>query len=256
LYVGEGKFLSHDPANTRDRTTDVLTVAHHGLFYLESGRSEWSQEAAQFLCQAYDNQTDLTNRFSLRFNMHNQPIVEHAAEQQMFFSLVKHQGENQLYFMMAYPCAFLGLHYRKTGNTASLDYAKRYMDFMLSCGEGIYSSRFSHKTAWAASILYAETREEKYFAVVQRIVDFFVSIQSPDGLWFQEEGANVYLDQSAEIGCWFSQIIKNVHLAQVKKNDFLRFLGAQPHGSSAAVCHHVEDNANRTSKEVRVTSKL
>jgi hypothetical protein len=236
LHLGQGKFLSHAPVAGGNRDTDVLTVAHHGLFYLESGQNEWSGQAAEFLRRACDKQTEISTYFALRFNGSNKPITEHLEDQQMFFSVKKNQGENQLYFMLAYPCAFLGLHYKKTANPASLDYARRYMDFILSCGDEIYTSRFSHKTAWAASILYAETSEEKYFTVVRRIVDHFIQIQSKDGLWFQEEGASVYLDQSAEIGCWFSQILKNVRLAQLKKSESIRFLSPQISAPSDESC--------------------
>lgn len=208
LHLGQGKFLSHAPIVEGNRHTDVLTAVHHGLFYLESEQNEWSRQAAEFLRQAFNKQTDIDNRFALRLDSSNQPITEYPEEQQMFFSVKKNQGENQLYVMLAYPCAFLGLHYKKAANPDSLDFAKHYMNFILSCGEEIYTSRFSHKTAWAASILYAETGEEKYFSVVRRIVDYFIQIQSKDGMWFEEEGASVYLDQSAEIGCWFTQILK------------------------------------------------
>jgi len=238
LHLGQGKFLSHAPVAEGNRDTDVLTVAHHGLFYLESGQNEWSQQAVEFLQRAFDKQTEIDERFALRFDRSNQPITEHLEEQQMFFSVKKNHGEDQLYFMLAYPCAFLGLHYKKTANPASLDYAKHYMRFILSCGEEIYTSRFSHKTAWAASILYAETGEEKYFSIARRIVEHFVRIQSKNGLWFEEAGANVYLDQSAEIGCWFSEILKNIRLAQLKKNESMRFLSSQNLAPADESCQH------------------
>ncbi len=43
----------------------------------------------------------------------------------------------------------------------------------------------------------------------------------------KEEGCNVYLDQSAEIGCWFSQIIKNIQFVEAheKKENYSAGLG-------------------------------
>lgn len=218
LYLGEGRFFSHAPNNISEGTTDVLTVAHHGLFYLQSECDELANEAVKFLYQAFDKQSELNKRFLLRFDNHNQPIDKYETDQQMFFSIDRNHGKDQLYFMMAYPCAFLGLYYRKTRNKTALDYAKHYMDFILNCDEAIYLSRFSHKTAWAASILYAETEDPTYLESVYKIVNYFRGIQSDDGLWFKEEGPCVYLDQSAEIGCWFSEILKNIQRPQLEQN--------------------------------------
>lgn len=209
FHDGKGHFISQNPEEITERTTDVLTIAHHGLFYLESGNNDWATEAADFLCETYDNQKSLEEKFFLRFDRNRDAIVVYPTEQQMFFSVER--GKEQLYFMLAYPCAFLGLMYQKTQNKNYLNYAIKYMDFLLTCDDNFYLSQFSHKTAWAASILYAETNDDKYLNIINRIIDYFISIQSEEGLWFKNEDSNIYLDQSAEIGCWFSQILKNIN---------------------------------------------
>lgn len=209
-YLGEGRFSSQN--NQEFQITDVLTIAHHGLIYLESSHdSKWSNEAADFLCYAYDQQPEVANKFFLRFYSNKQVIDKFDLAKQVFFSVDKNQCTEQLYFMLAYPCAFLALHHRKTGDIRSLYYAEKYMEFLVDFGEKI-TSRFSHKTAWAASILLVETNNDKYLYVIQKITNFFISMQSNDGLWFMEEGVSIAYDQTAEIGCWFSEIIKNVNL--------------------------------------------
>lgn len=220
FYLGDGKFSSYCFKKDEKRITDLLTVSHHGLFYLESElKPAWSKEAAKFLMKAFDVQLESNHQFLLRFNEEGSVISEYAKEQQMFFSVKRNQGKNQLYFMLAYPAAFLALYYRKTGDKKALEYAQHYVDYIINCDEEVYYSRFSHKVSWAASILYAETKNPKYLMIVEKIVNFFLSIQSKDGIWFAEEGPSVYLDQSAEIGCWLSQILKNIALPVLKKEN-------------------------------------
>lgn len=205
---------------TESPITDVLTTAHHGLFYLTASKNNWDKSAANFLKQAFDNQPEIDSRFLLRFDEKIKPIMDYNPDEQLFYSIEKNNKE-QLYFMMAYPCAFLTQYYKVHKDSSALNTAKQYMEFILSCGDVIYSSRFSHKTAWAASLLYAETNEQKYLDVVQKITAYFISIQDNDGLWFQSEGENVYWDQSAEIGCWFSEIIENLTLTQNKNQELV-----------------------------------
>lgn len=217
LHLGQGKFFSHHPKDIGYGTTDVLTIAHHGLFYLDAGNKNLSDKASQSLYAAFDAQLDLRTKFLLRFDKQAQSINEYTTEQQLLFSVHRNCGRDQLYFMLAYPCAFLGLHYKKTENIKSLEYAKHYMAFLLNCDERVFTSRFSHKTAWAASILYAVTGEQIYLNIAKRIINFFINIQSECGIWFKEEGASVYLDQTAEIGCWFSEILKNFNSSHDKE---------------------------------------
>ena len=91
LYdLGKGRFFSHHNARIDLRTTDILSVAHHGLFYLEHGNHDLANEAAKFLCNAFDCQPKGTNQFFLRFDSADQPITAFEPAQQMFFSVQKH----------------------------------------------------------------------------------------------------------------------------------------------------------------------
>jgi hypothetical protein len=208
MHLGHGIFSTNNPANTQTPITDILTNAHYGVYYLELEKLDKAAETVRFLAHAFDAQPDLGHRFLLRFHQ-GQAISTYTQEQQLLFS-IEVESDNQLYFMAAYPAAFLAMYHKKTGDTLALKYAKYYMDFLLGCNEHFYSCRFSHKTAWAASILFSISKEPKYLAAVQQIVRYFGSIQSEEGVWFQQEGPLVYWDQSAEIGCWFTQIKANL----------------------------------------------
>jgi hypothetical protein len=98
--------------------------------------------------------------------------------------------------------------YQKTRNEEFLNSAQAYLDFSLSCNEQIYQCNFSHKIAWAASLVYECTGDEKYLRVIEIISDHFIANQR-NGMWYSEDINSSY-DQSAEIACWFLEIVKNI----------------------------------------------
>ena len=118
----------------------------------------------------------------------------------------------QLYFMVAYPIAYLGLLHEKTGQYKYLEAAIAYVEFTQSCHENIYSSAYNHKLAWALSILYKNKSDDKYIEAIEQITGYFMSIQSEEGVWFADEPLSCY-DQTAEVACWFNEISKNLNPA-------------------------------------------
>lgn len=186
---------------------DVLSLAHYGMYYLGQNKIKQASKAFQFLKKIFESQTELDKVFYLRVN--NEGLVSHFDKEKELFYVVKNKN-NQLYFMLAYPVAFLATFYNKTGDKEALDYAQKYMDYLLSCDQIFYRSRFSHKTAWACSILYSATGDMKYYEAMQKIINYFLNTQSKKGLWHIEEDSNTINDQSAEIACWLAEINQNL----------------------------------------------
>lgn len=196
-----------------NNSSDILTLAHYGMCYLESNQLVKANKISNTLIDLLDCQKDLSEEMFLKVDAEGNLITDFPADEQMFYS-VKKTGE-QLYFMTAYPCAFLASYSQKTKDPSALKAAKVYMNYMLSC-ENIYESRFSHKTAWAASILYLETLDPLYLEATDNIISSFIGKQDKSGLWFVDEGDETSHDQTAELGCWFLEISSNIKLAQKK----------------------------------------
>jgi len=208
-HVGDGLgYLTHN-VTLKDGVTDVLTAAHHGLIHLEAGRLDLAIASGNYLTVAFQKQPHLENGFYLRLDASLNPITDYSSELSAIHFIDKEKPE-QLYFMIAYPAAYLALLYKETKNKDFLNEAKRYLDFALSCSESVYHSKFSHKLAWAASIVYAITNEENYLDAVVKIVRFFMGMQSEDGMWFSDSDCVTSYDQSAEIACWFLEINNNL----------------------------------------------
>lgn len=198
------------------QVTDVLTVAHHGLINLEIGNLDVAVSAGNFLCQAIAQQHNLKSGFYLRLNKDGELITNFTKEQTPFY-FVSSTEPNQLHFMIGYPAAYLAMLYKHTKNQDFLTAAKAYLDFSLSCDKSVYACDFSHKIAWAASLIFECTGDPKYLVVIDKIADHFIGKQQENGMWFSND-INASYDQSAEIACWFLDIVKNVNSFKKKVN--------------------------------------
>lgn len=214
-FLGDRAGFATNQIDKIPKMTDVLTVAHHGLINLEMDNMELALTAGNHLCRVIDKQPDLKKGFYLRLDEKENVITK----EQTPFYFVSASEPNQLHFMIGYPAAFLALIYKKTQRLEFLTAAKTYLNFSLSCDKSVYTCDFSHKISWAASLLYECTGDEKYLEVIDKIADHFIEKQHRCGMWFAGD-INASYDQSAEIACWFLDIVKNVN--SILFNSFCR----------------------------------
>jgi hypothetical protein len=208
LYHVKGRGFLTNCISENTETIDVLTVAHHGLVNLELDNLDTAILAGDYLFNIFDLQQDnINDGFFLRINKNGNLLREFSSDQKLFYCISKIE-KNQLHFMIGYPSAFLTLLYLKTKNQKYLDLAKAYIDFSLSCDPSVYECNFSHKLAWAASLLYKATGDNQYLIIIDKMSNYFISNQC-NGVWFKESLIDLY-DQSAEIACWFIEIVNNI----------------------------------------------
>jgi hypothetical protein len=194
-----------------DMTTDVLMTAHMGLVHLEGGRLDLAIASGDYLCRALEVQPNLKVGLYLRLDNDGNAITKYP-EGMAPFMLVEKAKSNQLYFMVGYPIAYLTLLYEKTGDAKYLESAQAYADFALSCDKSVCSSNFSHKLAWALSLLYKHTDDERYIEAIDSITEHFELTQGADGIWYYPDDINTAFDQSAEITGWLIEIGKSLGL--------------------------------------------
>lgn len=211
----EGYFYTNKPG-TNNGVSDVLTNAHLGLINLEHGEKEIAKKAGDYLIKMLEMQPDLDKGFYLRSQYGS--LME---KQDPLHFIDRHQS-NQLYFMIGYPIAYLGRLYKATKEEAYLTAAEQYAKFALSCEE-LPQSIYSHKVAWAYSILFEITRNQDYLKGLEDISNFFLKLVDKQlGAWFlntAETDLNIIYnayDQSAEIACWFMEINKNLGKVEQK----------------------------------------
>jgi hypothetical protein len=175
------------------------------------GYSEIAIAAGNYLCKTIKNQPHVETHFYLRFDKKDAPITDFPKDKALFYAIDKIEPM-QLHFMMGYPSAYLAMLYKITNEKRFLLAAKEYLDFSLSCDNSVFKCSFSHKIAWAASIIWSITKEEKYLIAIDKIVNYFISTQCDNGIWYEGSDIDTQYDQSSEIACWFFSI-ESVHLS-------------------------------------------
>lgn len=204
-----GGYTTNKPYGEGNNVVDVLTTAHLGLVALETGDTTVAKKAGDLLADFVEKQPDLSTNFYLRMSSDRKIGTEFPDDAAIFFT-VRADQPNQAYFMIGYPLAFLGLLHRQMKASKYLDTAKKYMDFAMSCHDGIFSFYFSHKVAWGAAILANITGEKRCSEFAQKIGDYLLSIQDDEGTWLASEPAHTSFDQTAEIAIWLKEIAKEL----------------------------------------------
>lgn len=206
-----GAFGTHGPWSEKDDTIDMLTTAHFGRLSLFMGEKDRSLRAGEFLGWMIAHQPDLSKEMLLAVN-NNREFIKNYPQDQAFFYTVKKADPQQAYFMIGYPCAYLAELYHATGNVSFLDSAKKYANFALECNDSIKAFPYSHKVAWAMSLMYRVTKDNKYLTMCVNIAQYLMSIQSNDGVWLEQDGPVNSIDQSVENAIWLREIAGNVVL--------------------------------------------
>lgn len=204
----QGGFNTGGPYVRSDKdsiVTDTLSTSHGGLMALYFGDLEKAKAAGDLLLDMYAAQDDLDAGFYLRMDWKGRIIKDYPPEMGVFY-FVSATEENQAYFFVGYPIAYLGLLYRATGDVRYQEGADKYLNFVLSTTGNVRSFFFAHKVGWGAAINYKNTGNPAYAQLARDIGDYLVSIQQPNGQFLPELGPFSSLDQTSEIALWLRYI--------------------------------------------------
>lgn len=93
------------------------------------------------------------------------------------------QEERQFHYNGGIAAAFLGQLYLLTLDARWLELARQFQAFSMESTAQQFETRQVCKSAWGATQLAFATGEERYFRWLERMGEWFVSIQEPDGHW-------------------------------------------------------------------------
>ena len=204
-----GGFATSEPWGQNDSAMDIITSAQLGRFALFFGQQKSAMKAGEFLGWMINNQPKSIEKMYLFLNNNAKYVTDFPQDLTFIYELKKNEP-NQAYFMIGLPCAFLVELYQATHNINFLHFAKQYAKYALNCHESIKSFHFSHKVAWAMSLLYKQTKEDKYLNLGKAITEYLISIQDNDGIWLKDQNEIDSLDQSIENAIWLNEVAKNL----------------------------------------------
>jgi len=114
------------------------------------------------------------------------------------------EPRDQYFFQPGIGAGFLVLHYRLTGEIASLERAEEYMRPAEMACDHLFRTPQAGKVGWAAALLWHHRRKQKYREMAERVGDNLLSAQQPDGCWQPDQPYRN--DFTAEFVVWLDEI--------------------------------------------------
>lgn len=204
-----GGFATSGPWGIQDNAMDVITTAQLGRLALYSGMQSDAMKAGEFLGWHINHQPQVEESLYLFRDNEKNPVTDYPSEQEMIY-LLKKKSPQQAYFMIGLPCGYLIELYQATQTKVFLNYAQQYGNYALECHESIKTFHYSHKVAWAMSLLYRQTQDERYLTLSKAIAEYLIKIQDPSGIWLKEEDNITSFDQTIENAIWLQEIAINL----------------------------------------------
>jgi len=187
-----GLFASKSPQTKGENRISFDVTAIGAIALAQTGRVESTVRAADYLCDLYDNQSQMDMCF-----------VTQPPDEQLVWS-----KKSQYYYKIGMFCLALTQAYGATGNHRYLQVAESLHQQVSNRAEDIWQNTAAHKMAWGAEALYAATGDSIYLDHACRICDHLLSVQQDDGAFHYPElwgsHAAVPMALRANIGCQFA----------------------------------------------------
>lgn len=195
---------SRDGADEGD-PIEVLMTAHLGYAALSFGDLPVAEACGKALADIFAAQPEPEKRLMLRMTPDG-GFVEPDSPDEAPLHVVEAGRDDQAFFFVGYPIAFLTQLYRATGDKGALDTARRYADFAIGCGEAIEVNHFAHKVGWAMGLLSRATGDARHGALARAVAEHLIDEQGDDGGWLEDDPLAARLDQSAEVCIWLTEL--------------------------------------------------
>lgn len=193
------------PDGGEDDPISTLMTAHLGYAALAFGDMAIAEACGKALADMYAAQPEPEKRLMLRMTRDG-GFVEPDSVDEAPLHAVEVGRDDQAFFFVGYPIAFLTQLYRATGDKAALDTARRYADFALACGEAVEVNHFAHKVGWGMGLLARATGDTRHGALARAVAEHLIDEQGDDGGWLEDDPLTARLDQSAEVCIWLTEL--------------------------------------------------
>ena len=185
-------------ANDRDASgelgddMDIPYTCGCGLACLALGRLDRARAVYGFLRHIWDAQSELPERLYYCFSRARQAVVtEFDADDALWYVVEAQRGRRQRWTVGGIAAAFLSRLYLADPQPRYVDLARSFQDFSIQCTDRQFEFPQVCKSGWGAALLYQVTGDPEYGAWSERLGDWFVETQGPDGSWRFDDDATV-----------------------------------------------------------------
>ena len=213
-----GGFYSRRVEKGQRDLSDTMSAGAAGVACLAAGQVDAARRVADYLAHIVELQPAPSQRFFTTIEADGRLGID-VDEDEAGWRIIETRTENQCWYAVGLPFAFLIQVAAATGESRYRDLAQWYFDFQLRCVDP-WDGGSSGKAAWACAMLYRITGETRYRDIALHVAAKFIGMQNDAGGWVSGaegygESAQVALtnsdfDASAEFTLWLALISSNI----------------------------------------------
>jgi hypothetical protein len=205
-----GGFYSRITKRDADTEQDLIYVSFCGLAALYTGNIDVATSVGCWMRTIMNQQPHFPERLYTIYSRASGLEVSPEPGKELRYVVVQNAKRYQRFFQPGAGAAFLANLFWATGEKEWLDLAKEYMRFAEGASEYLLSSLGAGKVAWAASLLYTITRENRYKELAIRIGDNLIKAQSRKGFWRAPGSKSPSVAVTAEMITWLDAIHQTI----------------------------------------------
>jgi hypothetical protein len=214
-----GGFYSRYTDSGRKNLSDTISTSAAGLACLAAGRIDAARRAGEFLENIVDMQPAPNDRFFTTIQPNGRLCTDLNHDKETFLRIIDVKKENQCWYAIGLPLAFLIQFASATGERRYRDLAQWCFNFQMRCVNP-WDGSDSGKAAWGCAMIYRMTGVKRYLEIASYIAENILSKQNSDGSWLLQEGgcykpdkqaySNGDFDLTSEYTLWLSLISSNI----------------------------------------------
>jgi hypothetical protein len=214
-----GGFYSRIDVSKDRNISDTVSTSAAGVACLAAGQIDAARRVAEFLKNIVDIQPAPTRRFFTTIQPDGLLYTDPKDNNETFLRIIDVKKENQFWYAVGLPFAFLVQMASATGEKQYSALAQWFFDFQTRCLNP-WDGSDSGKAAWGCAMLYRITGEKRYLEIAFHIAENLLSKQNADGSWLLQEEiydrldnrtlCNTDFDLTSEYTLWLSLISCNI----------------------------------------------
>lgn len=214
-----GGFYSRRTEPGQKNLSDTMSAGAAGVACLAAGQMDAARRVGDYLAHIVELQPAPDDRFFTTVEADGRLGTEIKDADEAWWRIIETRTENQCWYAVGLPFAFLIRLAEATGKARYRDLAQWYLNFQRRCVDP-WDGGSSGKAGWGCAMLYRITGETRHRDIAFHVADNILAKQNADGSWVSSsEGygqadqpalTNADLDVAAEYTLWLALIAANV----------------------------------------------
>ena len=198
-----GGFFSDVKEKNPKTYQDLWVVAGNGIAALYSGKLEIAKSTGEWMKKLMELQPNYPQQLYSVFN-ESEGLITKFKTDDIRFVMSANAQRDQFFFHPGIASGFLCRLFQQTGEIKWLELAKSYMIIAEQSSEFLWRTLRVGKVAWGNSLLYTNTKKEKYYNMAIKAATNIINKQTKFGFW-EIEGMSK-IDITAEMVYWLDEV--------------------------------------------------